>query len=275
MRVMRTVAVAGAAVVAAGAVQVATAQTTKRAVADIAVTQVPGMNPAAVGIPMDYEVTAVNNGPQVPASMTIRNTLPTGVGFVRVEASLGGRCTGPRVGEIGTVVCTWPRPAVGVPAMARIFIQPNGVATLVNTARVTTTGRDRVRANNTSTSTIQAIPYAVAQGGQRCTIVGTPGDDVLDGTPGDDVICGLSGNDVIRGLEGNDVLDGGSGADLLVGGEGDDRLYGGTGANRLFGGTGRDILVGGPGRELLWGGHGFDVGKVSKGDRLISVERRM
>jgi len=271
----RKLAAVGVAVTTLAATGVAVAQNRPRAVADIAVGQHPGMNPAAVGIPMDYEVSAVNNGPQVPASMTIRNTLPTGVGFVSVTASLGGRCTGPAVGQTGTVVCTWRRPAVGVQVLARIVIQPNGVGTLVNTARVRTSGRDPVSTNNVSSTTIQAIPYAVAQGGQRCTTVGTPGDDVIDGTTGDDVICGLGGNDVIRGLEGNDVIDGGSGADLIVGGPGNDRIYGGTGANRLFGGTGRDILVGGPGREILWGGLGVDVAKVSKGDRLISVERRV
>ena len=42
--------------------------------------------------------------------------------------------------------------------------------------------------------------------GHRCTIVGTPGNDVLTGTSHNDVICGLGGNDTINGLGGNDVL---------------------------------------------------------------------
>src|SRR5947208_2059678 len=44
-----------------------------------------------------------------------------------------------------------------------------------------------------------------------CTIVGTPGDDILQGTPGNDVICGLGGNDSIAGYGGADVLKGGPG----------------------------------------------------------------
>jgi Ca2+-binding RTX toxin-like protein len=60
----------------------------------------------------------------------------------------------------------------------------------------------------------------------RCTIVGTPGDDVIRGTSGDDVICGLGGNDRIWGLLGDDILRGGAGDDELHGGPGDDVLDG-------------------------------------------------
>src|SRR5690349_1589483 len=45
----------------------------------------------------------------------------------------------------------------------------------------------------------------------KCTIVGTPGDDVLRGTSGNDVICGFGGNDRIYGGGGNDVIVGGDG----------------------------------------------------------------
>ncbi len=259
---------------AVGAVT-ASAQQQPNVLADISVTQRASHAVAGVGIPMYYEVTVVNRGPDVPRTVTLRNTLPPTAGFISVMGSAGAGCTGPRVGNAGRVTCTWNRPAVGAPKTARIFVQPNVVTTLRNTARVLTSGRDRVAANNVSRSTIQAIPHAVTQGGHRCTIVGTPGDDIIDGTPGDDVICGLGGNDVIRGLEGNDIIDGGSGNDRLIGGPGNDRIYGGTGANRLFGGTGDDILIGGPGREFIWGGLGTDVAKISPGDRLLSVERRI
>ncbi len=247
----------------------------KPVLSDISVTQVSSHVVASVGQPMYYEVTAVNNGPQVPKTVTLRDRIPASAGFVSVAGSTGASCTGPRVGLSGTVTCTWSKPAVGAPLMARITVQPNMETALTNTARVTTSAKDGVAANNVSVLTIGAIPYAVTQGGHRCTIVGTPGDDVINGTPGDDVICGLAGNDVIRGLEGNDIIDGGSGNDLLIGGSGNDRIYGGTGANRLYGGTGSDILIGGPGKEFIWGGLGFDVAKISPGDRLLSVERRI
>jgi hypothetical protein len=92
-----------------------------------------------------------------------------------------------------------------------------------------------------------AIPTSAVAAAPHCTVVGTPGPDVLHGTPGADVICGLGGNDVIRGAAGNDILRGGAG---------NDRLDGGPGNDLLLGEAGRDILDGGPGRNLLRGGPG-------------------
>jgi hypothetical protein len=83
-----------------------------------------------------------------------------------------------------------------------------------------------------------------------CTIVGTPGDDVLSGTPGDDVICGLGRDDTLRG---------GGGHDLLRGGLGGDRLYGQVGRDLLSGGLGHDYLVGGSGADVYSGGGGGAV----------------
>jgi Ca2+-binding RTX toxin-like protein len=64
-----------------------------------------------------------------------------------------------------------------------------------------------------------------------CTIVGTPGDDVLAGTAAADVICGLGGHDDLSGLGGNDTLRGGDGKDFIKGGNGDDVFDGGLGAD--------------------------------------------
>jgi len=120
----------------------------------------------------------------------------------------------------------------------------------------------------------------------RCTIHGTPGNDILRGTRGDDVICGGAGNDIVYGLGGNDTLRGEGGNDILRGDAGSDRLEGGAGndiihglggndtlggeggndilrgdagSDRLEGGAGNDQLVGGPGGDRLTGGAGRDV----------------
>ena len=125
-------------------------------------------------------------------------------------------------------------------------------------------------------------------GGVSCTIVGTPGDDVLFGTAADDVICGLDGNDTLRGLQGDDLLLGGNGDDQLFGGQGndvlrgqagddrlvgkagDDRLQGATGSDRLNGNAGADVLAGGLGGDNLRGGLGDDIGRGKAGnDRLV------
>jgi hypothetical protein len=100
--------------------------------------------------------------------------------------------------------------------------------------------------------------YAHGFRSARCTVVGTPGDDVLEGTPQNDVICGLGGNDQIRGREGDDVISGGDGDDRISGGGGNDRLFGDAGNDRMRGRAGADRLVGGRGRDELFGGAGND-----------------
>jgi Ca2+-binding RTX toxin-like protein len=93
----------------------------------------------------------------------------------------------------------------------------------------------------------------------RCTILGTPRDDVLVGTPGPDVICGRGGRDVLRGRGGADVLIGGRGKDVLEGGPGRDVLLGGPSRDALVGGSDDDRLVGGRSRDVLRGNRGRDV----------------
>ena len=92
----------------------------------------------------------------------------------------------------------------------------------------------------------------------KCTLLGTPGNDVLRGTSGADVICGLAGDDRIAGGGGNDVLRGGDGDDRVGGGGGRDRLEGNRGKDVLNGGGGRDLIRGGAGSDLLRGQGGAD-----------------
>ncbi|MGI9659067.1 MAG: hypothetical protein ACR2OD_09170 [Gaiellaceae bacterium] len=116
----------------------------------------------------------------------------------------------------------------------------------------------------------------------RCTINGTPGDDVLRGTPGRDVICGRGGNDVLIGRGGADILKGGAGDDTLKGNGGRDELRGGPGDDVLRGGRGRDRLFGQAGndslfskdrvRDLLKGGKGRDTARTDGFDRARSIE---
>jgi hypothetical protein len=95
-----------------------------------------------------------------------------------------------------------------------------------------------------------AIAPGAAFAAPRCTVVGTPGPDVLHGTGHADVICGRGGDDTVSGGGGNDVL---------LGGAGDDHLAGGGGDDLLLGGAGRDVLAGGPGRNELRGGPGANI----------------
>jgi Ca2+-binding RTX toxin-like protein len=93
-----------------------------------------------------------------------------------------------------------------------------------------------------------------------CTIVGTPGRDVLVGTAGRDVICGRGGDDVILGRGGDDLLRGGSGNDRLIGGGGSDRLEGGSGDDILIAlDRQRDLLDGGVGRDRAHADRSLDT----------------
>ncbi len=96
--------------------------------------------------------------------------------------------------------------------------------------------------------------------GERATIVGTSGDDVIQGTEKSDVIWAGPGNDTIYGGLGNDIICGGAGDDLIHGGRGNDWLLGEAGTDRLFGDLGDDHVGGGPGdRDEVSGGLGIDT----------------
>lgn len=112
----------------------------------------------------------------------------------------------------------------------------------------------------------------------RCTIIGTPGPDVITGTNGNDVICARGGNDRVNGRGGRDVIDGANGNDKIKGGtsrdvilslRGKDKSSGGSGNDKIGGGANKDGLAGGGGRDNLQGGSGPDRLKGQSGnDRL-------
>ncbi len=96
-------------------------------------------------------------------------------------------------------------------------------------------------------------PSDVMCRGKKATIVGTPGNDVINGTAGADVIHGLEGADQINGLGGADMICGGSGGDTIRGADGADSLIGGFGIDTLYGGAGNDKLFGDEGDDRLFG----------------------
>lgn len=96
---------------------------------------------------------------------------------------------------------------------------------------------------------LPAVPSSAVAGtceGRPATILGTPGDDVLNGTDGDDVMVGLGGDDSISGFLGNDVICGDEGTDRLAGFAGDDRILGGfdsdAGGDVIWPGVGNDFV---------------------------------
>lgn len=104
--------------------------------------------------------------------------------------------------------------------------------------------------------------------GQRPTIVGTDGDDVLRGTPRADVIVARGGNDIVIGEgaqdmiclgHGDDAAFGKGGFDIIDAGPGDDVVNGGPGTDFVIGQGGRDQLEDNGTGDFLQSGSGADV----------------
>ena len=102
--------------------------------------------------------------------------------------------------------------------------------------------------------------------GERATIVGTSGADVLIGTDRRDVIAALGGNDRIRAGGRNDLICAGPGNDVVRGGDGIDLTFGGDGRDRILGNGGPfNQAVPGAGNDFVNGGSG-------DGDEVIYLD---
>jgi Ca2+-binding RTX toxin-like protein len=116
---------------------------------------------------------------------------------------------------------------------------------------------------------ILAAPAAAARPrcfGERATIVGTNGSEVIVGTPKRDVIVALGGADTVRG---------GKGGDLICAGTGDDTVQGGRGVELIFGGAGNDALYGNRGgfNQVVPGaGDDFVDAGPAGGDEVIYLD---
>ena len=114
------------------------------------------------------------------------------------------------------------------------------------------------------------------------TLVGGPGNDLLNGHMGEDTLIGGEGEDTLRGWDGDDEMSGDAGDDILLGEGGSDTLEGGSGDDILIGGylflapeyrsddDGNDTLSGGEGEDILFGEEGNDTLNGGDGDDLLS-----
>jgi uncharacterized repeat protein (TIGR01451 family) len=245
-----------------------------------------GAAPATITAPgtIVFTDTVTNAGPDRSEPITLIDTLPPGTALITANAS-GGSCSG-----VATVTCTLPPLASGASTNATLAVSAPTAGTLANVFSVSSPGVDAVPGNDSASATAKVT--APPPDPRRCTIKGTPGNDVLHGGKADDVICGFAGNDRIKGLKGDDQLygdagkdhiRGGRGVDVVDGGAGADKLHGSAGSDLLTGGVGRDLLAGGKGPDLLFahdgkpdtlhGGPGGDVGVFDRADDVTSVSR--
>jgi Ca2+-binding RTX toxin-like protein len=91
--------------------------------------------------------------------------------------------------------------------------------------------------------------------GERMTVEGGVGSDILKGS---------LGHESLYGGAGHDVMDSRWGDDFLFGGDGHDDMRGGSGNDWMRGGTGNDQMIGETGRDTMWGDDGDD--RMSTGD---------
>jgi uncharacterized repeat protein (TIGR01451 family) len=213
---------------------------------DLVLTKTGTPDPVDIDTRLTYTMQVTNNGLTAATGVLLTDTLPAGIRFRLLRATATqGSCTRVR----RRVTCDLGTLASNDTVRVTIVIIPTTAGSgpsivVTNTATVTADNLVPIPEEHTASVTTQV---QVRCGGQLATIVGTPGDDVIEGTPGNDVIHGLAGNDIINGRGGHDILCGGTGSDTLNGGGGNDQLFGQAGNDTLSGGRGADACDGGPG----------------------------
>ena len=222
---------------------------------------------------LTYTLIVTNNGPDLATAVRLTDTLPLDVTFKSVTTT-AGNC----LEEDGEVLCDLGNLSSGSSITITITVMTGAAGDIINTVNLSGNEFDPDLADNSATETTTVIVTETYYcEGVAATIVGTPGDDLLNGTPaddiivalggndtingrsGNDIICGGAGNDTLKGDAGDDILKGGPGDDLLEGSSGQDQLWGGQGIDSLNGGSGSDELHGGPAADTLEGGSGVDI----------------
>jgi uncharacterized repeat protein (TIGR01451 family) len=123
--------------------------------ADLAIVKVDDADPVPSTTDVTYTLTITNNGPGVAVNTVMNDPLPTGTTFVSCAASLGN-CSGPNVGENGTVTATLagdlgPGGSITVTIVANVTAGAGTV--LSNTATVASDTADGNAGNNSDTET--------------------------------------------------------------------------------------------------------------------------
>ena len=198
--------------------------------ADLSLTKSDSPDPVAAGAALTYTIKVANAGPDTATGVVVTDNLPKGVSFVSAIPTQGScavsankrkvTCT---LGTIGVTVgpSYTPSGPVYIPGLASITIQvvaPGTAGTITNSASVGGAQKDPKPKNNSATATTRVVkakapPKAKAATchGQKVTLLGTFGADVLTGTAGRDVVSARAGSDRIVTLGGRDLICAGRG----------------------------------------------------------------
>lgn len=130
----------------------ATAITTVRPKADLAVNKTSAPAPAFLGNPLTYTIVLTNNGPSAATGVVLTDTLPAGVTFS--SASPGCSHAG------GIVTCSIAALTGGETVSSTIRVIPNVTGLITNTVTARAVEFDPNTANNTRSATTTVIPAA-------------------------------------------------------------------------------------------------------------------
>jgi uncharacterized repeat protein (TIGR01451 family) len=228
---------------------------------DLSLTKADTADPVTVGDTFGYVITVKNLGTSDAGDVITTDNLPSQVTYASATPTAG---TCQKSGS--KVTCHLGQVNAGASGSVTITVKASHSGTASNTASLTSVD-DTDATNNLDTETTvikkkASTPKKPKHQQASCaapTIVGTPGDDVLQGTNRSDVIVALTGNDEVLANGGNDLICAGAGIDFVDGGSGKDFIIGGAGRDRLIGGDGGDTIKGKNGRDKLFGGQGDDL----------------
>lgn len=114
--------------------------------------QVSAPQSGSVGAEVGFTYTITNNGPNPATGVTLTDTLPAGLTFVRAG---GTTCTG-----TSALTCSVANINSGGTQTITLVVKPSTASTFTNTANVSGNEIDPVPSNNTATNTFTATPAA-------------------------------------------------------------------------------------------------------------------
>jgi len=114
--------------------------------ADVSVTLTDAPDPIVVppGGNITYTITVTNHGPDAAAGVTVTDVLPANVSFVSVDP--------PGMHESGTITANIGAMTIGQVVPFNLIVTPNELATISNTASVTSSTSDPVTGNDSATA---------------------------------------------------------------------------------------------------------------------------
>jgi|GEM_PF-759971 len=113
-------------------------------IADLSVTKSDNPDPVMAGSDLTYTITVTNNGPNTATTVTLTDTLPTGVTFI--SASPGCIFSAPN-----TVICALGTLDANDSVVVTITVRPTTPGIITNTAEITATEDDPNPNNNQDT----------------------------------------------------------------------------------------------------------------------------